>query len=98
MLAPQDTIAECVGRKAGGRGARCSDGTSAGWERSRPLAAYLFFSSRRLHTRCSRDWSSDVCSSDLLCSVTTGISWVVAGVCRCGSYFCALVVLVTRPA
>src|SRR2546429_333135 len=28
-----------------------------------PLA--FFFSSRRRHTRCSRDWSSDVCSSDL---------------------------------
>src|SRR3989449_5739648 len=27
-------------------------------------AAYFFFSSRRRHTRCSRDWSSDVCSSD----------------------------------
>src|SRR2546429_2524084 len=27
---------------------------------------YFFFSSRRRHTRCSRDWSSDVCSSDLL--------------------------------
>src|SRR5215475_11135860 len=25
----------------------------------------LFFSSRRRHTRFSRDWSSDVCSSDL---------------------------------
>src|SRR5207245_6472009 len=24
-----------------------------------------FFSSRRRHTRCYRDWSSDVCSSDL---------------------------------
>src|SRR5256884_501828 len=30
------------------------------------LAVYFFFSSRRRHTRCSRDWSSDVCSSDLL--------------------------------
>src|SRR5256884_7910090 len=30
---------------------------------------YFFFSSRRRHTRCSRDWSSDVCSSDLLLSV-----------------------------
>src|SRR2546422_7383565 len=30
----------------------------------------FFFSSRRRHTRCSRDWSSDVCSSDL----TTGQS------------------------
>src|SRR5690606_39947358 len=27
--------------------------------------ALLFFSSRRRHTRFSRDWSSDVCSSDL---------------------------------
>src|SRR6266498_5100131 len=24
----------------------------------------FFFSSRRRHTRCGRDWSSDVCSSD----------------------------------
>src|ERR1041385_376876 len=31
------------------------------------MAVHLvFFSSRRRHTRCSRDWSSDVCSSDLL--------------------------------
>src|SRR2546429_1625656 len=29
------------------------------------LLHYFFFSSRRRHTRCSRDWSSDVCSSDL---------------------------------
>src|SRR6266576_791612 len=27
---------------------------------------YFFFSSRRRHTRSLRDWSSDVCSSDLL--------------------------------
>src|SRR5690554_4643549 len=26
---------------------------------------HFFFSSRRRHTRCGRDWSSDVCSSDL---------------------------------
>src|SRR5207249_6480890 len=26
---------------------------------------YFFFSSRRRHTRSKRDWSSDVCSSDL---------------------------------
>src|SRR2546429_2268290 len=26
---------------------------------------FFFFSSRRRHPRCSRDWSSDVCSSDL---------------------------------
>src|SRR2546429_9770979 len=29
----------------------------------------FFFSSRRRHTRCRRDWSSDVCSSDLACLV-----------------------------
>src|SRR5699024_12857229 len=28
----------------------------------------FFFSSRRRHTRSKRDWSSDVCSSDLLSS------------------------------
>src|SRR5690554_907094 len=27
---------------------------------------FFFFSSRRRHTRCGRDWSSDVCSSDLV--------------------------------
>src|SRR5690606_40556514 len=30
----------------------------------------FFFSSRRRHTRFSRDWSSDVCSSDLLAAST----------------------------
>src|SRR6266498_3870227 len=29
------------------------------------LRTFFFFSSRRRHTRCGRDWSSDVCSSDL---------------------------------
>src|SRR5256884_3565418 len=29
------------------------------------ILVFFFFSSRRRHTRCSRDWSSDVCSSDL---------------------------------
>src|SRR5207245_8075762 len=28
------------------------------------------FSSRRRHTSCYRDWSSDVCSSDLVCPTT----------------------------
>src|SRR5699024_11623871 len=30
-----------------------------------PRAYSFFFSSRRRHTRSKRDWSSDVCSSDL---------------------------------
>src|SRR6266498_5314385 len=29
------------------------------------MGVRFFFSSRRRHTRCGRDWSSDVCSSDL---------------------------------
>src|SRR2546429_4147139 len=32
----------------------------------RLVPARFFFSSRGRHTRCSRDWSSDVCSSDLV--------------------------------
>src|SRR5436305_14438333 len=41
---------------------------------------FFFFSSRRRHTRCGRDWSSDVCSSDLgldrLLAITVlAISW-----------------------
>src|SRR5690606_41163091 len=31
----------------------------------RPQCITVVFSSRRRHTRFSRDWSSDVCSSDL---------------------------------
>src|SRR3989442_1490871 len=37
---------------------------------------FFFFSSRRRHTRCGRDWSSDVCSSDL----TTQFALVADGV------------------
>src|SRR2546429_2686068 len=33
--------------------------------RYKTVTFFFFFSSRRRHTRCSRDWSSDVCSSDL---------------------------------
>src|SRR5262245_62687882 len=32
------------------------------------LFLFFFFSSRRRHTRCLSDWSSDVCSSDLTLS------------------------------
>src|SRR5690606_41130159 len=34
-------------------------------KRCRPPHSLFFFSSRRRHTRFSRNWSSDVCSSDL---------------------------------
>src|SRR5690606_39957552 len=33
----------------------------------------FFFSSRRRHTRFSRDWSSDVCSSDLARHILTAV-------------------------
>src|SRR5439155_4417471 len=32
----------------------------------RRSSSFFFFSSRRRHTRWPRDWSSDVCSSDLI--------------------------------
>src|SRR5690349_22809192 len=34
---------------------------------------FFFFSSRRRHTRSLRDWSSDVCSSDLLEAMAHGL-------------------------
>src|SRR5256884_2613780 len=41
------------------------------------VACLFFFSSRRRHTRCSRDWSSDVCSSDLAWPGAVGIRrWI----------------------
>src|SRR5690554_1396296 len=36
----------------------------------RTVTFSVFFSRRRRHTRCGRDWSSDVCSSDLITAVT----------------------------
>src|SRR5699024_11950672 len=36
------------------------------------LSWLFFFSSRRRHTRSKRDWSSDVCSSDLRCPWPNG--------------------------
>src|SRR3712207_3861221 len=35
----------------------------------------FFFSSRRRHTRYWRDWSSDVCSSDLSASAAEYLDW-----------------------
>src|SRR5438045_6330234 len=48
---------------------------------------FFFFSSRRRHTRCLSDWSSDVCSSDLpfgkadvekACTMCHGVDQIVA--------------------
>ena len=45
----------------------------------------LFFSSRRRHTRSLCDWSSDVCSSDLIRDVALGTSVLHHGCPQCGS-------------
>src|SRR6266513_3407567 len=48
----------------------------------RSIMRRIFFSSRRRHTRAKRDWSSDVCSSDLAGSAVawaftvTGYRWL----------------------
>src|SRR5256884_2302141 len=43
--------------------------------RTQTLRFDVFFSSRRRHTRCSRDWSSDVCSSDLHRADELALRW-----------------------
>src|SRR5206468_10068735 len=61
--------------------------------------AHFFFSSRRRHTRSDRDWSSDVCSSDLknatsspaLCIGTCWPwAWPPPALCSSAFLFCAL--------
>src|SRR5207253_6739555 len=47
---------------------------------------FLFFSSRRRHTRWPRDWSSDVCSSDLFLALRRGIQ---SCFCPCLYYYSA---------
>src|SRR5699024_12201904 len=58
-------------------------------DRAAPVHRSCFlFSSRRRHTRSKRDWSSDVCSSDLQSTVTaTRWLWVCCSseVRDCGS-------------
>src|SRR5204863_5502329 len=41
------------------------------------LFLFFFFSSRRRHTRSLRDWSSDVCSSDLLLELTMRLNMTI---------------------
>src|SRR5690606_41183137 len=52
---------------------------------------FFFFSSRRRHTRFSRDWSSDVCSSDLITDLdldeditSLGLQVLALVVCKAG--------------
>src|SRR2546429_8934194 len=48
---------------------------------------FFFFSSRRRHTRCSRDWSSDVCSSDLSEHIDRTIELIREHGCKPGLVF-----------
>src|SRR5256884_1961262 len=52
---------------------------------------FFFFSSRRRHTRCSRDWSSDVCSSDLaiwpIGRAKQQVYWYVGGYFTTSRYY-----------
>src|SRR3712207_8023502 len=56
-------------RKAGGGDVgRCGEAAEVGRVGFWVGLGWVFFSSRRRHTRYWRDWSSDVCSSDLMAS------------------------------
>src|SRR2546422_8000744 len=48
------------------------------------LYFFFFFSSRRRHTRCSRDWSSDVCSSDLKLPQTSLLTYLAGAIALVG--------------
>src|SRR5205807_3016386 len=61
----------------------------------------FFFSSRRRHTRLQGDWSSDVCSSDLMTALQTEVETVlkkVAGVALVSAAFAQLPVFHQQPA
>src|SRR6201993_3384226 len=52
-----------------------------------PLPSQQFFSSRSRHTRLQGDWSSDVCSSDLIASpdIRAGMAMLLAALCAQGT-------------
>src|SRR5690606_40234110 len=53
---------------------------------------FFFFSSRRRHTRFSRDWSSDVCSSDLIVGkVISGVVYMRAALAVLNTSFLGVI-------
>src|SRR6266511_4867114 len=58
---------------------------------------FFFFSSRRRHTRFSRDWSSDVCSSDLDVIQSVGIHVARVPSARTAAHFVRVVCSAAKP-
>src|SRR5207245_6020538 len=55
----------------------------------------FFFSSRRRHTRCYRDWNSDVCSSDLVRGKTLTVArWIGRGTFKAAALIGAFVLII----
>src|SRR6266498_2285423 len=54
----------------------------------------FFFSSRRRHTRCGRDWSSDVCSSDLAGELGVDAARIAVGGASAGGNLATVVGLI----
>src|SRR5256886_15671677 len=57
----------------------------------------FFFSSRRRHTRFDCDWSSDVCSSDLIWGATLWLSGYVSAASLAAATLFPLWVRLTEP-
>src|SRR5438105_8874899 len=49
---------------------------------------FFFFSSRRRHTRSTRDWSSDVCSSDLMKTSVRVLAIIAVGLAMLSTVAC----------
>src|SRR5256884_7244175 len=56
----------------------CADVSSSSRSTSATTFCVFVCASRRRHTRCSRDWSSDVCSSDLINDAAAIVAYRVA--------------------
>src|SRR5450432_4659784 len=61
------------------------------------LSLDFFFSSRRRHTRSDRDWSSDVCSSDLDAELQTMARGIAGMVCQNASFNCLAAKMLITP-
>src|SRR5207248_7564333 len=52
---------------------------------------FFFFSSRRRHTRSYGDWSSDVCSSDLIANTSPSVATAEHNASTCAFALCSAV-------